>query len=64
MTITATKATAHKAIGTDKEGWEGSYKIKGATDEAQLEEFFQQFDRYLLKKTGQSTLDPQEDDED
>ena len=63
MTITAAKSTGHKAIGTEKDGWEGTYKIKGAQNEKQLEEYFQQFDKYLLKKTGQSTLDPEEDDD-
>lgn len=64
MPITAAKSTGHKAIGTDKETYEGTYKIKGAGSEKQITEYFDQFDKYLLKKTGQSTLDPEEDDDD
>ena len=60
--ISAQTSTAHKKIGTDKESWEGTFKISGAEDEEAILEFFSKFEKTIIKSTGQKTLDPEEEE--
>lgn len=52
-----------KNVETEKEDFVLTYKISGAKNEKTLCDMKSQFDRILIKKGGQTTLDSSDDDD-